>query len=55
MRKRLRAKKPNASDSDRMKAISIEWAKLPPEQKRFYHEESRHDRDKYERAIVDWE
>ena len=28
MRKKLRAKKPNAREGDRMKAISIEWAKL---------------------------
>jgi hypothetical protein len=55
MRKKLRAKKPNASESDRMKAISIEWAKVSCEQKRFYHEEAKHDREKYEKAIVEWE
>ena len=31
IRKRLRAKKPNATESDRMKTIALEWAKLPAE------------------------
>jgi hypothetical protein len=39
--RRLRAKRPNATESDRKKTISIEWAKLPPEQKRYYHDEAR--------------
>jgi HMG (high mobility group) box len=55
VRKRLKAKKPNATESDRMKAISLEWAKLPGEQKRLYLEEARADKDKYEKAMTEWE
>lgn len=32
----LRRKRPNASVSDIMKAVSIDWAKLKPEQKDDY-------------------
>lgn len=55
IRRRLRAKRPNATESDRMKTISIEWAKLPPEQKRYYHDEARQEKEKYEKAFVEWE
>ncbi len=54
MRKRLKYKKPNASDSDRMKAIILEWAKLPSEQKRCYFEEAKADKDRYEHALQEW-
>ena len=50
----MKYKRPNASESDRMKAVSIEWAKLSAEQKRFYHEESKLDKEKYEKAIDEW-
>ena len=55
MKRKLRSKKPNASESDRMKAISIEWAKLNADQKRFYIEEARLDKEKFEKAIIEWE
>ena len=51
IRKKLKIKKPNASESDRSKAVSIEWAKLSPEMKKYYHEESKLDKEKYEAAI----
>ncbi|CDW91528.1 UNKNOWN [Stylonychia lemnae] len=54
VRKKLKIRKPNASESDRMKAVSIEWAKQSPEQKRFYHEESKLEKEKYEKAIEEW-
>lgn len=38
IRANLKRKQPNASISDIMKAVSIEWAKLGIEQKKFFIE-----------------
>jgi hypothetical protein len=38
-----------------MKAVSIEWAKLSVEQKRYYIEESKAEKRKYEAAMVEWQ
>eukprot|EP00347_Sterkiella_histriomuscorum_P016326 403353616 len=54
IRKKLKIKKPHANDSDISKAVTIEWAKLSGDQKRFYHEEAKLDKEKYEKAIEEW-
>jgi hypothetical protein len=41
VREKLRRKKPTASVSDIMKAVSIEWAKLKPDEKDDYFQKSR--------------
>ena len=50
----LRAKRPNASDSDISKAVNIKWSKLTAEQKRYYHEEARREREAQEKAWQEW-
>lgn len=37
-----------------MKAVRNEWVKLNPALKMRYHEEARVDKEKYERAMTDW-
>ena len=42
----LKAKKPGASESDISKAVNIKWSKLSAEQKRYYYEESKREKDR---------
>ena len=54
-RDQLRRKQPNASVSDIMKAISIDWAKLDKPTKREYFDTVRRNRRHYYSLLKDWE
>lgn len=51
----LRRKQPNASVSDIMKAISIDWAKLEKQKKHEYFETARRNRRQYYELLREWE
>ena len=51
----LRRRQPNASVSDIMKAISIDWAKLDKSKKHDYFETARRNRRQYYGEMREWE
>lgn len=55
VREKLRRKKPSASVSDIMKAVSIEWTKLKPEEKDDYFQKARVNRAEYYNLMRQWE
>lgn len=54
VRDKLKRKQPNASVSDIMKAVSIDWAKLSTEKKSSYFDTAKRNTDAYKKQYKEW-
>jgi len=54
-RKSLRKRKPEASLSDIMRAVSLNWAKLSPDKESKYNEKAKEEKERYAEALREWE